>query len=503
MNIKVNKQKNKALQGVASVIIAIVLGLFTRNSSAQTMQLACTYTGPDSSIALDYDHGYAVIAIGKNVMEIVKMDPMCGSVVVNRDTMPTIQLRDARIYAHNDTVVVLAQLDGGTIAKRIIPGQMSERYQSAGMDWWSICKGPRGLSYVQASDGMSMALIGEGIGMLPFTGAYMTPNLVSGQYRKNILSDQNYHYVLQLQPGGFMGIEVFDMTISPVTQYVFGVPTSVIGLQDAQQTDSTLIYVLQQNDSVIRYTINKVNGTYTVATLNRFTRMSIDDDGYKIVSDGVAMSENILLRHTKLPFGQQTVIDSVQFAQSFYYGFRSTTLPNNTIIWSAMSWDTSANSMMQSHVLVQAYSPILQRLDTLVINPVFQTFSNEIRRVDDSSFVVLGMMRDSAMINQLGKAGIWLVKMNPTNPMSINTTQKGGGDISIYPNPTSDMVTIASDDPLVSIDVVSMSGATLQHYSLEGVQKKTIDVRNIPSGIYYLRVQDSQHRVSIKKISKL
>jgi hypothetical protein len=82
---------------------------------------------------------------------------------------------------------------------------------------------------------------------------------------------------------------------------------------------------------------------------------------------------------------------------------------------------------------------------------------------------------DSTQITVLGCAGI---------------TESPMDGINIYPNPTSDYVTVDLLKPyeLVEVKVGDLSGKNLATYTLQSQQKITIGLQELPSGVYFINV---------------
>ena len=76
--------------------------------------------------------------------------------------------------------------------------------------------------------------------------------------------------------------------------------------------------------------------------------------------------------------------------------------------------------------------------------------------------------------------------------VELNTT------ISVFPNPTANILQVKSSQPIKTIQLVTMEGKQLLH--VENVSK--IDISHVKSGIYLLSIK-TQKGIIIKKISKI
>ena len=78
--------------------------------------------------------------------------------------------------------------------------------------------------------------------------------------------------------------------------------------------------------------------------------------------------------------------------------------------------------------------------------------------------------------------------------------------IKLFPNPTKDLITINSvtNISLDSITILDLNGRTLQTITNIGQLSdgKTIDISNLAAGMYFMKLQDSESRVAVKRIVK-
>lgn len=72
--------------------------------------------------------------------------------------------------------------------------------------------------------------------------------------------------------------------------------------------------------------------------------------------------------------------------------------------------------------------------------------------------------------------------------------------VNIYPNPSSDIITIASINELQSIALYNTRGEEL--YTSDQIQRGTFDISLLVSGIYFIKVQDKEGRRAVKKLIK-
>ena len=73
--------------------------------------------------------------------------------------------------------------------------------------------------------------------------------------------------------------------------------------------------------------------------------------------------------------------------------------------------------------------------------------------------------------------------------------------INLFPNPTNDRLYIRSDksvSSLVSIDITDVSGRVINHLALNTLvanNTETIDVSNIASGVYFVKIKTANSQL--------
>ena len=82
----------------------------------------------------------------------------------------------------------------------------------------------------------------------------------------------------------------------------------------------------------------------------------------------------------------------------------------------------------------------------------------------------------------------------------FNTTNLKAGDITVYPNPVSDMVTVTSSQELITnIAVVNVNGQKVGEYNFTDAGVANISLAKLPPGTYLLRINNSISKVVTKK----
>jgi len=81
--------------------------------------------------------------------------------------------------------------------------------------------------------------------------------------------------------------------------------------------------------------------------------------------------------------------------------------------------------------------------------------------------------------------------------MAVSET--GKSNFKVYPNPTSDIVTIENLKPNSVLELIDNSGKIVKKLSNDKSAKTEISIKNIPAGVYYLRIDNQPVQKIIKK----
>lgn len=81
----------------------------------------------------------------------------------------------------------------------------------------------------------------------------------------------------------------------------------------------------------------------------------------------------------------------------------------------------------------------------------------------------------------------------------LGTKENGINRISVYPNPTSEVIKIEKLKPNSSLELTDNSGKLVKTISNIQSDKTEINIKNLPSGIYYLKVDGQSVQKIIKK----
>ncbi|MCR5192762.1 MAG: T9SS type A sorting domain-containing protein, partial [Bacteroidales bacterium] len=105
-----------------------------------------------------------------------------------------------------------------------------------------------------------------------------------------------------------------------------------------------------------------------------------------------------------------------------------------------------------------------------------------------------------------GVYGKWSTKVDFTTPEETGINTADGTNLSIFPNPTSNVTTISVNgvNGDVSITIVDMNGRTVLRDSMEceGGCTKSIEVSGLAQGAYFVRVSGDSLNMVKKLIVK-
>jgi hypothetical protein len=111
----------------------------------------------------------------------------------------------------------------------------------------------------------------------------------------------------------------------------------------------------------------------------------------------------------------------------------------------------------------------------------------------------------SILITATGSANKTIWYKVTKDPLGVNTFSRVNDAIVIFPNPARDVVNVSIDPSLgaKTILISNLIGRTIGSYNVSaGVQK--IDMDNVPTGMYFLRVFDNQGKLlETKKFTHL
>lgn len=81
----------------------------------------------------------------------------------------------------------------------------------------------------------------------------------------------------------------------------------------------------------------------------------------------------------------------------------------------------------------------------------------------------------------------------------LGTAETSKSKISVYPNPATDIIKIENLKPNSSLELIDNSGKLVKTISNSKSTKTEVNIKNLPSGVYYLKVDGQSVQKIIKK----
>jgi hypothetical protein len=103
--------------------------------------------------------------------------------------------------------------------------------------------------------------------------------------------------------------------------------------------------------------------------------------------------------------------------------------------------------------------------------------------------------------NGTGDFQIMPPTFNAENSLTVGITDyvNDSFDINVFPNPSQGFITVSANVNISEIHIYNMAGILMHSNYQEGV-RLNVDLSNLNSGMYYVKVQDVNARVQMKKI---
>ncbi len=118
-----------------------------------------------------------------------------------------------------------------------------------------------------------------------------------------------------------------------------------------------------------------------------------------------------------------------------------------------------------------------------------------ILEIGNENFLFIGRSssNDGDVTNNYGREDIWLVNIGNNLTVPKNTINK---NFSFYPNPTKDFINLKIDSAVVdsSYQLYDSSSKLIKYGKLDS-ENSTIQISDIPNGIYFLKVFDSSFKI--------
>ncbi len=112
-------------------------------------------------------------------------------------------------------------------------------------------------------------------------------------------------------------------------------------------------------------------------------------------------------------------------------------------------------------------------------------YARSIQQTTDGGYIVAGFTwsNDGDVTGNHGSHDYWIVKLSPDN---LSTNEFNIGDnLTIYPNPVKDILTIEGITPNTPLIITDLSGKTILSTTVKS-NKEIIDVSSLPAGVYFI-----------------
>lgn len=206
-----------------------------------------------------------------------------------------------------------------------------------------------------------------------------------------------------------------------------------------------------------------------------------------------------------------TVYANVQFAANNIYDNISSVASGGVIIkWKVIAtnfpadWQTGAALGVCDNTLCHSnYSNTLwnssTNTGTSYTSGTYSTAGGDFHlALDLSSTTTTGkyyltvQLADNSNANST-KTVTFLIGQNPTGVNNVTKTD----DIALYPNPATDQVNVvySADDNIKTIAIYNIIGKVVKVYNPLDNSSAKLNIENIPSGIYFVRLIDTQGNV--------
>lgn len=108
-----------------------------------------------------------------------------------------------------------------------------------------------------------------------------------------------------------------------------------------------------------------------------------------------------------------------------------------------------------------------------------------VQQTTDGGYIIAGYSssNDGDVTENNGQYDFWIVKLVGDGTSTNNILAKPG--FSIFPNPTSDILTITGFNPEIKLIITNVNGQTVLKKSVKDY-KETIDISGLPAGVYFI-----------------
>lgn len=267
----------------------------------------------------------------------------------------------------------------------------------------------------------------------------------------------------------------------------------------AQSGDSAIDFFDGQfHDVFLRNIPDKNHFTYHIESNQLIMTNSVGDKAYfnkKDIEAGITIRDkNWYL--TSLTQNGQTYIPTlsnrtIKFENNLFNASYFNVL-NSTVLFDTESVFDIYNANV---TIVDSYDDDIALFDYWYLENFFGIRSNSDYLIvpnNPFSYFVSADGNTLTITNVKGDVAVYSKEM-------LSLKEISGSPIKIYPNPASDFVTISSSGSMMTLGLADSSGKILVKKDLKSAKKAEFNLKNYPSGIYYLIVNGKEIHKIIKQ----
>jgi hypothetical protein len=141
------------------------------------------------------------------------------------------------------------------------------------------------------------------------------------------------------------------------------------------------------------------------------------------------------------------------------------------------------------------------------LGSIYEEFANSIHQTSDSGFILAGITyclnNDGDVSGAHGSGDYWVVKLIPA-PVGVEEISNNPCGVSLFPNPSTNQIILESKkSPIINIEIFNLVGELIysKNESIKSM-KKTIGISQLPSGLYFVKIQTEKGKANLKFIKE-
>ncbi len=163
----------------------------------------------------------------------------------------------------------------------------------------------------------------------------------------------------------------------------------------------------------------------------------------------------------------------------------------------------AVRTTIKSHKFINGISPQLMSTQVITDNINWVKLETEYTATGDEEYIMIGGFIPNNLINKIGTGNPYyflddILVMKTSEYLAIQEIEKKS--FSVYPNPTSDLINIESENEIVkSIEINDVNGRLIP---LNNINNQTIDISSFANGTYFLKINSNTGEEVHKVIKK-